>query len=787
MKRASRRRKRQRNHRRIVSVIAALFLVFQLTVMPWPEAYAAQDLDISSTDSEINDLPEEEPEEEPEEQPEEEKEEPDLEPELAEEADEENPEEEKETAADEDELEEEENKEEESEDIAEQEVISENGDEPGSEDPYAPEEEDREEAGDEEDDNEAADESGVFKLTDETDDYTAVLCFDAGLSFPEGSTFSVSILTGEEEAYPEYSLLLSETMEDEEELLGFFEFAWEIPDAACSEEELFLTLILKDEEDAERTCRAYYVEEELFTPAENAEAEENTIFFTAVRQGLYALTAAEYEQQELLSEVVGTNGLLFANSRNREKIEAVEDSGMADEEKDASIPITAPPKRMLIKNTTTAQEENAEADLPLRSASANTAVVQRNICRIHLSAEGFADSEVSYVSIDIKDQNGEIRDTLTLSDENDWTFVWEAVDCGSFTFTAEETGIYDSSGRDLTDEWDCSAQTSQRLQQLDPYSGWEPADGLEVGTYTIAYKIGERESFLAADKPEHESFSLGSNYTGWMLTSEPTVSASSTWNVIATDDLGAMVTNEAIGDNAYLSARHLNKKIFAVINVSSSSSERLRMVYDNGILKAPAGTSYGFLQAKSGGIKCAETPAEATQITLYRSVLYQDSVYESFISFSCSKKPPPVQNTTVTIKLLVGGNMGLRDRSFPFTAAVNDGDPIFFTLMHTAEYILEDIPIGAKLTVSMEAPDYELTSSFGGSTEGESSLTLSSAPEGGGTILFQADRNVQLSTGVRSDSDASHMLVLMAVFLCFTLHFVWNRKILSNNREENDL
>ena len=32
MERAMMRRKRQRNHRRIVSVIAALFLVFQLTV-----------------------------------------------------------------------------------------------------------------------------------------------------------------------------------------------------------------------------------------------------------------------------------------------------------------------------------------------------------------------------------------------------------------------------------------------------------------------------------------------------------------------------------------------------------------------------------------------------------------------------------------------------------------------------------------------------------------------------------------------------------------------------------
>ena len=46
--------------------------------------------------------------------------------------------------------------------------------------------------------------------------------------------------------------------------------------------------------------------------------------------------------------------------------------------------------------------------------------------------------------IDIKDQNGEIRDSLTLSAENDWTFVWEAVDCGSSTFTAEELAEIDA-------------------------------------------------------------------------------------------------------------------------------------------------------------------------------------------------------------------------------------------------------------------------------------------------------------------------------------------------------
>ena len=813
MKRASRRRKRQRNHRRTVSVIAALFLVFQLTVMPWPEAYAAQDLDISSTDSEINDLPEEEaeeepeeepeeeaeeePEEEPEEQLEEEKEEPDPEPELAEEADEENPEEEKETAADEDELEEEEKKEEESEDIAEQEVISENGDEPGSEDPDDPEEEDGEEAGDEEDDNDAADESGVFELTEETDGYTAVLCFDSGISFPEGSVFTVSLLTEEEEeAYPEYCRLLSEAAEAEEVLLGFYAFAWEIPEDVCSGEELFLTLMLKGEEYTEREYRAYVLEEDRFAPSENTEVEEDTFCFTYAGQGLYALTAAECEQKELPPVDAGTDSLLMTDCLNSEEPEEAEDSNVTAEEKEAVIPaeeetkekvMESPLKRMLIKNPAAAVGDDVEEDIPLRGTSAGSAVIQRDICRMQLSAEGFADSDADHVMIDIKDQNGDVRDTLTLSAENGWTTVWEAFDVGDASFTAEETGIYDSSGRDLTDEWDCSAQTSQRLQQLDPYSGWEPADGLEVGTYTIAYKIGERESFLAADKPEHESFSLGSNYTGWMLTSEPTVSASSTWNVIATDDLGAMVTNEAVGDNAYLSARHLNKKIFAVINVSSSSSERLRMVYDNGILKAPAGTSYGFLQAKSGGIKCADTWEEATQITLYRSVTYQDMVHESSVCFSHIQKPPPVQNTTVTIRLTVGGNMREWDRAFPFTAAVDDGDPVSFTLMHAEEFELENIPIGAKLTVAMLAQDYEVTSVFGDVTEGESSLTLSSVPEEGGTILFQADRSVQLSTGVRSDSGASHMLVLMAVFLCFTLQFVWNRKILSNNREENDL
>lgn len=792
MERAMMRRKRQRNHRRIVSVIAALFLVFQLTVMPCPGAVAAQDSDISSTDSEINDLPEKEAEEEPEEEPEEEKEEPDPEPELAEEDDGQIPEEEMETYPEEDEPEEETNDEEESEDITEQKEVSGNTDEAASDDSDDLEEEDREEAGDEEDDNEAVDESGVFELTEETDAYTAVLCFDSGIPFPEGSAFTVSLLTEEEEAYPEYCRLLSEAAEAEEALLGFYVFAWEIPEDVCSGEELFLTLMLKGEEYTEREYRAYVYEEDRFTPSENTEIEEDTFCFTSVGQGLYALTAAECEQEELPPEEAGTDSLLMTDCLNSEEPEEAEDSNVTVEEKEAVIPaeedtkeqVMEPPlKRMLIKNPAAAAGESEEEDLPLRAMSTDTAVIRRDICRMHLSAEGLTDSEVDHVNIVIKDQNGDVRDSLTLSAENGWTAVWEALDSGDASFTAEEAGIFDSSGNDLTGEWDCSVQTLEEQTSVKTHDGWVHADGLEPGTYTIAYKIGGNESFLAAANPKQDSIKLG-NYRGWMLTSESAVSDSSIWNVVRTDNHGSWVTNKAIGDNAYLSAKYQKNNIFAVF---SYNTEYFRVQYVNGFLKAVTTYSDAFLQANDGDIKCAETQDEATQITLYRSVTYQDMVHESSVCFSHIQKPTPVQYTTVTVKLTVSGNMREWDRAFPFTAAVDDGDPVSFTLMHAGEFELEDIPIGAKLRVTMFAQDYEVTSAFGDDTEGESCLTLPSVPEEGGTVVFRADRSAQLSTGVSSDSGSSHMLVLMAVFLCFTLHFVWNRNILSNNREENDL
>lgn len=119
---------------------------------------------------------------------------------------------------------------------------------------------------------------------------------------------------------------------------------------------------------------------------------------------------------------------------------------------------------------------------------------------------------------------------------------------------------------------------------------------------------------------------------------------------------------------------------------------------------------------------------------------------------------------------MVGGNMGERSRSFPFQVSVNDGDAVSFTLAHSEDFVLEDIPVGAKLTIGMEAPDYVLTSSFGDSVEGESSLSILSMPEEGGTIVFQANREGVLNTGMRPGSRYAYTAVLVAVFSGFTLH-----------------
>ena len=767
MERAMMRRKRQRNHRRNISVIAALFLVFQLTVMPCPGAYAAQDSDDPTIDLGFSDLlGEEEQEEEPEEEAKEEQK-------LAEEDDEQIPEEEMETYPEEDEPEEETNDEEESEDITEQKEVSENTDEAASDDSDDLEEEDGDEAGDEEDDSEADDESGVFELTEETDDYTAVLCFDAGIPFPEGSTFTVSLLAEEEEAYPEYCRLLSEAADAEEALIGFYAFTWEIPEDDCYTGNMFLTMMLKDGEYAEREYRIYYYEEDQFKPSENTEAEKNTLFFMFARQGLYALTVVEHKQDGLLPENASTNGLPFSDCTNREEKKQAGDNSMAAEEKE--IIITAEEvieeenteissNRMMIKNPATAAEKNEETDLQFRGASASAKTIQRNIYRIHLSAEGLANSEVDHVIVDIKDQNGEIRDTMTLSDENGWTADWEAADSDGSSFSAEETGIYDSNGRDLTEEWNCSVQSSEEQTSVKMHDGWSEVDSMNtLGTYVITFESGGEQYLLAVDNPD--AFQTASSVQYMKLTCEQNdpenASCKATWIVEKVFTEGIRIRNAAVVNFAdvYLTTRQISKEItFALIRDRFNSLSQ----FENHHLKTKDNV---YLQAASDTVYCVASADEASYLTVYTPVIYNDTVREKTVSFSHSEKPPPAQNSSARIKLMVGGNIGERNREFSFTAAVDDIDPISFTLAHTEEFLLEDIPIGAKLTVRMETSDYVLRSSFGDSVEGESSLSIPSFPAEGGTILFQAKRETELNTGIHYSNRSVYLFILTTVFL----------------------
>lgn len=741
MERAIRRRKRQHNHRRTVFVFAVLFFVFQMTVMPQSEAYSIEKVDVTYIDLGINGLLVEDK----------------MEEEIAS------------------------SNEEEQEEFTEEQNAekTKDRDESASDDPDTPEMDDRENLRDEKDNSVEVDESDVYELMEKTDEYTAVLCFDAGIPFPEGSTFSVSILTEEKETYPEYCRLLSETMDAEEELIGFFIFTWEIPDTACSEEEMFLTLVLKDLEDTERTCRAYYYDDEPFAPAENTEAEKNTILFTFARQGLYALTVVEHKQDGLLPENASTNGLPFSDCTNREEKKQAGDKSMAAEEKE--IIITAEEvieeenteissNRMMIKNPTTAAEKNEETDLQFRGASASAKTIQRNIYRIHLSAEGLANSEVDHVIVDIKDQNGEIRDTMTLSDENGWTADWEAADSDGSSFSAEETGIYESNGKDLTEEWNCSVQSSEEQTSVKMHDGWSEADSMNnLGTYVITFESGGEQYLLAVDNPD--AFQTASSVQYMKLTCEQNdpenASCKATWIVEKVFTEGIRIRNAAVVNFAdvYLTTRQISKEItFAMIRDRFNSLSR----FENHHLKTKDNV---YLRATSDTVYSVASADEASYLTVYTPVIYNDNVREKTVSFSHSEKPPHVQNTTARIKLMVGGNIGDRKREFSFTAAVDDKDPISFTLAHTEEFLLEDIPIGAKLTVRMETSDHVSRSSFGDSVEGESSLSVPSFPAEGGTILYQAKRETELNTGIHYGNRSVYLFILTTAFVYeFCIH-----------------
>ena len=70
----------------------------------------------------------------------------------------------------------------------------------------------------------------------------------------------------------------------------------------------------------------------------------------------------------------------------------------------------------------------------------------------------------------------------------------------------------------------------------------------------------------------------------------------------------------------------------------------------------------------------------------------------------------------------------------------------------------------------MFAQDYEVTSAFGDVTEGERSLTLSSVPEGGGTIVFQAIRDWEIHTGISPGRENVPSLMLTGILSGLALY-----------------
>jgi hypothetical protein len=269
----------------------------------------------------------------------------------------------------------------------------------------------------------------------------------------------------------------------------------------------------------------------------------------------------------------------------------------------------------------------------------------------------------------------------------------------------------------------------------------------------------------------------GSKYWELSLESSTVDNASdaATWNVVNATKYGSRVKNAALPDkNAYLTEKTIAKKeMFALYQDDALQ----RIVFENHRLKTA--DNY-YLLVSSGEMMGVTSADEASELTIYRFVTYNDTVYESSVRFIHEEKPPPVLNTSVTIKLLVSGNVGERDRDFLFYASVNGGEEKTFSLSHQGECVLGEIPIGSELTVSMEAPGYQISASFDDGEETEDSLTVSSVPTAGGMIVFSAKCNAKLETGIHMNS-SGYMYVLMAVFLGLLSQPLINIRMKSNS------
>lgn len=142
---------------------------------------------------------------------------------------------------------------------------------------------------------------------------------------------------------------------------------------------------------------------------------------------------------------------------------------------------------------------------------------------------------------------------------------------------------------------------------------------------------------------------------------------------------------------------------------------------------------------------------------------------------------PVVKNTTITVKKHVTGNMGDREKEFEFTVEINGtdtGEP--FRLKDTGEYQLT-VPIGAKIVITeTNSDDYITISNFDSeSITGNSTITIDSVPQNGGTVEFTNKLNESIDTGITLDS-VPYVISIIGVISLFAFMMIKRRRHAEN-------
>ena len=143
--------------------------------------------------------------------------------------------------------------------------------------------------------------------------------------------------------------------------------------------------------------------------------------------------------------------------------------------------------------------------------------------------------------------------------------------------------------------------------------------------------------------------------------------------------------------------------------------------------------------------------------------------------------------TDVVISKEVGGNMGILDMEFEFTATLStgvfaegegytlsdDGKTATFALMHGEQITLNGVPLGAELTVTESNGVYVVTVTAGQDTY-QNGAAIEVTPEL--KINFYNYYDVPVDTGVAMDSIPYVMILFVAASAIF---FVMMRKRIS--------